>query len=117
MMDIDELFEGLSGYADAAVRTDGRGRLVAAAGLDLGDADLAIRMDLLLDAASQLGASWEAERCDLMMLFYAGRVVVLASLGDGGHFAVVAKPSVAPGLLLSHVRRLTETPAAAATPR
>lgn len=112
MRRIEEVFEAVARHADAVFRTDGRGRVTARAGQQMGSEDDAIRLDLLVDGAEQLGSTWDCGPCGLVMLMFGNRVVVVAVMPDGGHLAVIAKPEVQPGILLTYVRRVIESDAA-----
>lgn len=111
MREIEEVFEELARHADAIFRTDGRGQVTARAGQRMGSEDDAIRLDLLVDGAEQLGSTWECGPCSLVMLMFRSRVVVVAVMPDGGHLAVIARPETQPGILLSYVRRVIENDA------
>ena len=105
MREIEVLFEAVARHADGVFRTDGRGRVTDRAGRHTISEDDAIRLDLLVDGAEQLGVTWDCGACGLVMIMFAKRVVVVAVLPDGGHLAVIAKPDAQPGILLSYVRR------------
>ncbi len=109
MRRIEEVFESVARHADGVFRTDGRGRVTDRAGQHMGNEDDAIRLDLLVDGAQQLGSAWSCGSCDLIMLMFRGRVVAVAVMPDGGHLAVIAKPEVQPGMLLSYIRRVIES--------
>lgn len=106
-MRLDE--DGLRGIladADGVLTTDGAGHVTSTHG-EIGEAaEWAPSLDLTLSAIQTLGARQATGELEVAMLTYKNRTVVMASTPGGDHVAVVAKATVKPGLLLSHVKRL-----------
>ncbi|MBX3248295.1 MAG: hypothetical protein KF901_14035 [Myxococcales bacterium] len=113
MREIGEVFEEVGRHADGIVQTDGHGRIVAQAGqLPATEVD-AMRIDLLVRSVDRLGAGWRCGECNVVMIMFQGRVLLVAVLPDGGHLTVIAKPEVPPGILLSFMRRVVDGSATA----
>lgn len=96
--------------ARAFVRTDGRGGLVSAAGLDADEAlDVAQRIDLAMSAVTALGKRRALGELSTAMLEYREALLFVGVLPWGEHVAVLAAHGANVGLFLSKLRRLMTT--------
>lgn len=96
-------------HARLVWRTDGAGTLAAFEGDRDADARLALSIDLLAAALTELGEARTLGRFRTALVVFDGAILAVGRDEKDGSVVVLGDPQVTPGLVLNHLNRVTAT--------
>lgn len=93
-------------HARLVWRTDGAGSLEAFDGDVAADARLALSVDLLAAALTELGEARALGRFRTALLVFEGAILAVGRDETDGSVVVLGDPQATPGLVLNHLHRV-----------